>query len=59
LIYFSLAGFIAAGLLGRFLGNFGVCIITSSSIGMSTFIAAILYYEVGICADTVYLATTH
>ena len=48
LLFLPFAGAAVAGLFGRSLGTTGAVIISTTSIGLSTVIALIAYYEVAL-----------
>lgn len=53
ILVLPLLGSVASGLLGRKLGVTGSHIITISCLGLASILAAILFYEVGLCNSPV------
>jgi len=55
IVILPLIGAIISGLLGRFIGSKGACIITTSLVGISAFLSLIAVYEVGLSDSPCYI----
>jgi NADH-ubiquinone oxidoreductase chain 5 len=58
ILFLPLLGSVVSGLLGRKIGVTGSHIITCSSLGLASVMAAIAFYEVGICGSPVSIYLT-
>ena len=58
ILFLPLLGSVVSGLLGRKIGVTGSHIITCSSLGLTSVMAAIAFYEVGICGSPVSIYLT-
>jgi NADH-ubiquinone oxidoreductase chain 5 len=58
ILFLPLLGSLVSGLLGRKIGVTGSHIITCSSLGLTSVMAAIAFYEVGICGSPVSIYLT-
>lgn len=58
ILFLPLLGSVVSGLLGRKIGVTGSHIITCSSLGFTSVMAAIAFYEVGICGSPVSIYLT-
>lgn len=54
IVILPLLSAIGAGFFGRFIGEKGAVILTTTSIGVTAIISLIAFYSVGICGNPVY-----